>query len=277
MIKNKEKMILLSEESNNDPFAMQLINCAEEKGFLIELVTPKSILNGTAHKLLQDNNYYILNRLPDEVSQEHIDLFKTKQNTAMEYRLSVENFLSSVDACSSKPGLYSLVGNKFPLNLQWKIILDKFKSLSTPEFYYVFGREEKEFTEDMKKKGYIKMDPNIIYDWTDNTLENQWHPFYVKKPCGQAYIYSFIEDNSLLLNIEGSDVDDVKSHGILKEVLPKIRKSFRAYSGEILFFKDDDKLVYGGLSHSHASSSRSNSYPGFVKSWFEKSFTVGST
>ncbi len=193
-----------------------------------------------------------------------IDNRPIKEPTRKEFQLFLISFLKGFKKKTSLPGLYSLCGDKLPLNLQWHHLKNQAGlDLSYPDFEYSFGYDTPQI-EGLKKPVFTQPD-NYYYWKSEKNDKPRWNSFIIDKPEGLPIVSYF---SGSCISVQAFDESQKIEESIInkiKEYTSVIKKQFNYFMGEMVFFLENENLKFGFISPLFKISAQYQGLPSTLK------------
>jgi hypothetical protein len=177
---------------------------------------------------------------------------------------ALANVLSTYKRVLGSPGVCSPVGNLVPLVSQWKLLSQRFPSIRTPEYKYGYGPEP---IDHLPFQRPIWKSPFDFYSWkvSDTAPKVHYDSFVVNRPEGvPVLVYFFGKAWHAQFLAAGQELS-AEQRARLGELLPFIRETFGALTGECLLFAEGSSLTFASFSHYLTAAARQPPFLGVLQ------------
>jgi hypothetical protein len=264
-------VVAADEELDLDPFCAALKDHADFK--LLRLSTFLSLagiafedrvgyLKPNPHGAVQLEQMVVYDRVIDARSQTLLNLDPQGRLTSNLLLWEYDKALRQCQTVFGDIRSSSAAGSVLPLNMQWRLMQSK-ANWSVPRFHYALGREEPRI-EGFERP--IWTSPTNLYKWkpTPRPTESPLHAFVIDRPKGTPVLVYFVGDESRLYALDGSKIPESVRAGF-QELALVLRNAFRAFTGEALFFVDNEDVVFGSFSHRLTTAGSDPHFANFVR------------
>ena len=217
--------------------------------------------------ILNSYNFYLINRVlsvPEEIFSDFSE--EDKEYSISEFRAYLMFAIEAFPNSFAKSGAFGLSGNRFSLPRQWEIVGKSNIILKTPN-YYLGNMDFCHLKGDL-----VYTHPFNFYHWrpNGNLVDADQTAFAFLRPKGDPVIACVIRDHVDIFCYHSEDEISPKHNLLLKKNAIYLSRLFNYPIAEILFFIEDDQLIFGMISNIPYASNKKEWFPEKICTYFEK-------